>query len=58
MPRNGVAQPEFKRQVGLPVSYKGVQLDCGYRLDLLVGGEVVVELKSVDGSNQSMWPNC
>jgi GxxExxY protein len=29
------------------VTYKGVQLDCGYRLDLLVVGTVVVEIKSV-----------
>jgi GxxExxY protein len=38
----------FQRQVVLPVAYKGVQLDCGYRLDLLVADQVVVELKSVD----------
>ena len=39
---------DFKRQVGLPVSYKGVSLDCGYRIDLLVGGQVIVELKSIE----------
>ncbi|MHB8519438.1 MAG: GxxExxY protein [Limisphaerales bacterium] len=38
----------FQRQVALPVCYKGVQLDCGYRLDLLVADQVVVELKSID----------
>lgn len=38
----------FERQKPLPVGYKGVQLDCGYRLDLLVGGLVVVEIKAVD----------
>jgi GxxExxY protein len=38
----------FKRQVALPIRYKGVLLDCGYRLDLLVANQVVVELKSVD----------
>jgi GxxExxY protein len=32
----------------LPVQYKGVQLDCGYRLDLLVVGSVVVEVKSIE----------
>jgi GxxExxY protein len=37
----------FKRQVSQPVSYKGVQLDCGYRLDLLVADQLVLELKSV-----------
>ncbi|MGC1372570.1 MAG: GxxExxY protein [Candidatus Sulfotelmatobacter sp.] len=38
----------FKCQVDLPVSYKGLQLDCGYKIDLIVGEEVVVELKSVE----------
>jgi GxxExxY protein len=38
----------FKCQVDLPVSYKGVQLDCGYKIDLVVGDEVIVELKSVE----------
>jgi GxxExxY protein len=38
----------FKRQVSLPVSYKGVKLDCGYRIDLLVEDAVIVEIKSVD----------
>jgi GxxExxY protein len=37
-----------ERQKGLPVVYKEVKLDCGYRLDLLVEGRVVVELKSVE----------
>jgi len=32
----------------LPVSYKGKKLDCGYRIDLLVNDEVVVELKTVE----------
>ncbi len=39
----------FQRQVSLPVVYKGTKLDCGYRIDLLVKDEVVVELKAVDG---------
>jgi len=38
----------FERQVALPVEYKGVKLDCGYRLDLLVAKTVVVELKAVE----------
>ena len=38
----------FKRQFPLPVSYKGKSLDCGYRIDLLVNDEVVVELKTVE----------
>jgi GxxExxY protein len=38
----------FERQRQLPVAYKGIHLDCGYRLDLLVQEVVVVELKAVD----------
>jgi len=37
----------FKRQQQLPVEYKGLRLDCGYRLDLLVAEMVVVEIKAV-----------
>jgi len=40
---------EFKRQVPLSLNYKGVVLDCGYRLDLLVEDKVIVELKSIEG---------
>jgi GxxExxY protein len=38
----------FDLQRPLPVDYKGVRLDCGYRLDVVVDNQVVVELKSVD----------
>ena len=38
----------FKRQIVLPVTYKGKKLDIGYRIDLLVNNEVVVELKTVE----------
>ena len=38
----------FQRQVQLPVEYKGVKLDCGYRLDLIVPDDVVLELKCVE----------
>jgi len=38
----------FRRQVELPVSYKGATLDCGYRIDILVAERVVIELKAVD----------
>jgi GxxExxY protein len=37
----------FERQVALPVRYKGVGLDCGYRLDLIVADKLVLELKAV-----------
>jgi len=39
----------FERQKPIPLVYKEVKLDCGYRLDILVEGRIVVELKSVDG---------
>ncbi len=38
----------FRCQVDFPLSYKGLKLDCGYRIDLIVGDEVVVELKAVE----------
>ena len=41
-------QIQFDRQRHLPVNYKRIRLDCGYRLDLLVAGTVVVEIKAVD----------
>ena len=36
-----------ERQKPLPLEYKGVRLDCGYRMDLVVEGLVIVEIKSV-----------
>lgn len=36
------------REMPLPVTYKEVQLDCGYRLDFLVENKVIVELKAID----------
>jgi GxxExxY protein len=39
---------EFRRQVPVPVVYKGVKLECGYRIDILVAGSVVLELKSIE----------
>src|SRR5690348_28720 len=38
----------FRRQVELPVIYKGLKLDCGYKMDLVVEDSVVLELKCVD----------
>ncbi len=38
----------FERQKSLPLVYKELKLECGYRLDLLVDGKVVVEIKSVE----------
>ena len=41
-------QIPFERQQPLPVDYKGIRLDCGYRLDFLVAGLLVVEVKAIE----------
>ena len=38
----------FRRQVPLPVTYKSIRLDCGYRIDIVIGGQLIVELKTVE----------
>ena len=38
----------FRREYGIPLQYKGINLDCGYRIDLLVADLVVVEIKAVE----------
>ena len=38
----------YERQKSLPVSYKDVRLDCGYRLDVVVDNLVIVEIKAVE----------
>ena len=38
----------FERQITVPVAYKGINLDCGYKLDLLVESTVILELKCVE----------
>ncbi len=38
----------FERQAALPVEYKGVKLDCGYRLDLIVENALILEVKCVE----------
>jgi len=38
----------IERQKALPVVYRGVQMDCAYRLDILVGRDVIVEVKAVE----------
>jgi len=39
---------EFEKQKPLAVVYKGITLDCGYKLDVVVEGKVILELKSVN----------
>ena len=43
-----LANVTFRLQVPIPIEYKGVQLDCGFRIDVLVDEQVIVELKSVE----------
>ncbi len=38
----------YERQVSLPVEYKGLHLDGGYRLDLVIDRQILLELKSVE----------
>jgi GxxExxY protein len=38
----------FRQEQSLPVSYKGIFLDCGYRVDLLVDERLILELKAID----------
>ena len=38
----------FERQVLIPVEYKGVKLDCGYRADIVVDGTILLEIKAID----------
>ncbi|MGH8225820.1 MAG: GxxExxY protein [Gammaproteobacteria bacterium] len=46
--RRGLA---MERQKSLPVTYKGLRIDCGYRIDLLVENKVIVEIKAVQSLN-------
>jgi len=38
----------YERQKELPIEYKGVKLDCGYRLDLVIQNAIILELKSCE----------
>jgi GxxExxY protein len=38
----------FEYEYSLPLEYKGIRLECGYRVDILVNGLLVVEVKSVE----------
>ena len=42
----------FERQKPLPVKFKGIRIDCGYRLDLFVEGRLILELKAVANIDQ------
>jgi GxxExxY protein len=38
----------YQRQVALPIVYKDVRLDCGYRMDIVIQNELIIEIKAVD----------
>ena len=38
----------FERQKELPIEYRGAKLDCGYRLDIVVAGRLILELKACE----------
>jgi GxxExxY protein len=44
----GLRKLAFERQKPLPLIYKGVNLDCGYRMDIVIERQVIAELKSVE----------
>ena len=41
----------FSRQLSVPIKYKDMKVDCGYRLDLLIEDSIVIEIKSVEKLN-------
>lgn len=43
-----IREIRFEMEKAIPVHYKGTQIDCGYRVDLLVEDRVILELKAVD----------
>ena len=38
----------YRRQVALPIIYKDVRLDCGYRMDLVIENQLIIEIKAVE----------
>jgi len=47
----GLRELSFQQEIPLPVIYKGIHLDCAYRMDLIVEGKVLLELKTVEKLN-------
>ena len=43
-----VRQVSYQKEWPLPLNYKGLRLDCGYRMDIVVARQIVVEVKSVE----------
>ena len=48
VPRAKATRIEFRRECKLPLHYKGITLECGYRVDILVANLMPVELKAVE----------
>lgn len=44
----GLAGVQWERQVPLPLQYKGIKIDQGYRMDVVVEGRLILEIKTVD----------
>jgi len=44
----GLREIPYERQKELPIEYKGVRLDCAYRLDIVVANSLILELKACD----------
>lgn len=51
------AKIPFESEVPLPVRYKGLALDCAYRMDFVIEKSLVLELKAVDSILPSMKPS-
>jgi GxxExxY protein len=48
MPRTFSAEIPFEHQVPLPIHYDNIEIESGYRADIIVRGEVIMELKAVE----------
>ena len=44
----GLRRFPYERQKKLPIEYKGIKLDCGYRIDILVANRLILELKACE----------
>ncbi len=43
-----IREIDFETEKAIPLHYKGIDLECGYRIDFLIEGEIILELKSVN----------
>jgi GxxExxY protein len=55
----GLRNLPYERQKEIAITYKGVNLDCAYRLDIVISNQLIVELKACEERySQSMRHNC